>query len=96
MSSHSSLAVQRDMSRNLVRHRASGKVEVIHLAGCSHASPKSLPWNWAEGRDPREWLELGWFRPCKVCLPQLQNYYPCCGEFGGCGGPCPRRFRAGS
>lgn len=77
------------IGRDLVRHakRQKKTYEVIHRAGCRHAK-HPLPWNWAEGRPVTEWLTLVWFEPCKACLPELQDYYTCCGLYGGCGGPC--------
>lgn len=58
-----------------VRHQPGGKVETIHRRNCPHAKrlKVSLPWNWAEGRDPNEWLRLEWFRACRVCCPDLQR-----------------------
>lgn len=29
------------------------------------------PWVWAEDKNEDEWLRFNWYRPCKVCLPDL-------------------------
>lgn len=55
----------------LVRSKAQGGARV-HLAECRHVVPGTcVPWIWAEGRDDDEWLRLGHFKPCRVCLPAL-------------------------
>lgn len=42
----------------------------VHLSGCRYAARgRFVPWVWAEGLDDDDWLRKGWFKPCKVCLP---------------------------
>lgn len=43
----------------------------VHLATCPYVKRgKFVFWLWAEGRDDDEWLAKGWFKPCRVCLPE--------------------------
>lgn len=50
----------------LTRNRNGG----VHLATCRYGNTKtSVPWNWAEGRNPAEWRDIPWLKPCLHCLP---------------------------